>query len=79
MKAHQKIIKLYLRIRPLLKDSLYKNLNSTEKTALYASELYNDSKNLNIVAECIFPDPGTIFIEDQLRIAYGYKPDTLIT
>jgi hypothetical protein len=79
MSIQEDTVKVLIAMRPNLNGKAVKDLDIVQKRSLYANELYNDCKDLDLVVKCLFPDPGLAYIEDQLKIAFSYTPDTIIS
>lgn len=68
-------VKKLIEYRYLLIGMLFSKLDNDEKKVLYASELYDDCKDLQITADSVL-DAAPEYIDNQLRVAFGYKDDT---
>lgn len=79
MSIQKETVLILISMRPNLNGMAVKDLDLVQKRSLYANELYNDCKDLDLVTECLFPDPGLDHIEHQLRVAFNYSPDTIIS
>jgi hypothetical protein len=72
-----KTIEGIIKQRSLLIGRMFRELSPEERQVLYASDLYDDCKDLKIVAESVLGAHRN-FVDTQLRVAFMYEDETTI-
>ena len=72
------IITDMLKIKMFFVGKRYEELNDEEKKILYTSCLHDDHADMDVIADTVL-DAHPNFVDTQLRVAFNYDNETIIS